>query len=73
MAAASLSSSSSMLEWPGEFVFDPVGKLLVIDYLHPKAIGISYCECPEEIPNAIFTALKNHGRYGRRWKKLITV
>ncbi|XP_030959394.1 NAC domain-containing protein 41-like [Quercus lobata] len=50
MAAASSSSSSSTLEWPGGFVFDPLDEVLVIHYLHPKATEISDCKCPEVIP-----------------------
>ncbi|XP_030959397.1 NAC domain-containing protein 41-like [Quercus lobata] len=50
MEAVLSSSSSSTLEWPGRFVFDPLDEVLVVHYLHPKATEISYCKCLEVIP-----------------------
>uniref|UniRef100_A0A7N2R235 NAC domain-containing protein n=1 Tax=Quercus lobata TaxID=97700 RepID=A0A7N2R235_QUELO len=50
MEAVLSSSSSSTLEWPGGFVFDPLDEVLVLHYLHPKATEISYCKCLEVIP-----------------------
>ena len=36
MEAVLSSSSSSTLEWPGGFVFDPLDEVLVLHYLHPR-------------------------------------
>ena len=49
-ALSSSSSSSSTLEWPGGFIFDPLDEVLVTHYLHPKATEISNCKCHEVIP-----------------------